>query len=217
MKIFILIVSLFYSFTSLALYLPARSSSELLMSFTADQDTLTSVFDPNEEFSYKDIVVSAHLLKRNIGTKFDIVTNYHLYHKKGMFQTQLVYHLCCEEKDYVYFSVLGGLTTDIELHGGGAVELLFNSLSFFVAIDHTEELRIGLMWYFGPAERFRIGLVADLLHGTFHNKSQLNGKYHNYYGIILGFHPDKRGESAIKSLTEGMRIEDDSQDDPDRI
>jgi len=188
-------VLLLFPFFANALYLPSRSNVEVSVSASMSHESIVSMGSDN--FNYNDILVSAHLLKKAVNSKFDFVTNYHLSHGKGTVQTQLVYHLCCESADRVYLALSGGLNTDIQVHGGGGIEVIFSNLTLFVSGTHRKEFRGGFIVYFGAHNDFHVGALMDL-----HlNEGSIEERY---YGLIFGFHLDKKGEAVIDKIQESV-------------
>ena len=201
--ILFLVLSLFCS-QSFGLYLPAKHDSEVSFGGTIDYDSMKSAWVPGQRFDYEKIMLSAHLLKKSIHKNFDIVTNYHLAHKKGVIQTQLTYHLCCEKKDLIFLSLSGGLNTNIKAHGGGGVEIHFDNVILFSSLTHRKEFRGGLIWYMGKEEQFHIGAIADVHFNKEHNNPGDPKGISTHYGLIVGFKLDSKGQKVIDNLSKEL-------------
>ena len=206
MRLFLPLVLALFPLYVHSLYLPSRGDTEVSAAISMDIDSLASSWRPGEKFDYEKILFSAHLLKKSLGENFDVVTNYHLAHKKGVVQTQLVYHLCCGEKDVVNASLSAGLNTNVQFHGGLGIEILLDNFTLFVSGTHRKEFRAGLISYFSDGN-FHAGIIGDFMVADHNNPGDPEG-IKTYFGLVLGFNIDSRGQKAIDEIQKKLKGEE---------
>ena len=195
------LICLLFSFDSFSYYLPSRNEAEVAIVISHDINNLLDIAEDIENFDVNKFSFSAHLLKKQINEKFDMVSNFYLAHKKGVAQVQLTYHLCCEGKDVVFVSMSSGISSDIKAHGGLGIEIYFNNLVIFGAGTHRKDFRVGSLYHIGEKKNFGVGLITD-----FFPRSDGNG-YSKNIGLYLSLRIDSRGQETIEIIKEKLSSE----------
>ena len=188
----------FLSSNAFAYYLPAPEGAFFSMSASASKEDSLSLlkadFDKN-----KTVLLSAHLLKSQVSENIDLVSNYHISYHKGTIQTQAIYHLCCEDQTLINLAIIGGLSTDIYVHFGGAIELVFDRAILFFSLNSNNNFRGGLIYYLEKYNFLHLGVVTDFIHNKNH-EDHTQDNYKPLFGIILGFRIDLKGQKTINKI-----------------